>query len=286
MPLASESNEGIARYFRYRLGGLFGRLGITSHLLLAFAAVAALVLAANRIAQHGTLIVRVTEATHLAPTIPAPSPAPPAPAEASTPKSGEPIPSPLAQLPLTDTLDRFDGDVLSRVDENTPERTRLLERDAQALRTESMALTKAAAGQRRSRPSSQWVAHVAAHQRKAIRLISLADTRRQLIVQSGQHFDALDAQITNALDGAWKIFGRVITRQSLVAVSRQLDPLRRDLTRMAIPGEHEQSDGQATLLRLAAFERLLQQSESSLLRSQGGSMGRTFTGPRYPTISR
>ena len=107
------------------------------------------------------------------------------------------------------------------------------------------------------------------HQQQAAQLVRLADMRRHLIVESWQRFDALDGQTKVALDGSWKILGRVITRQSLVAVSRQLDPLRRDLTRLAVPGEYEESVRQDTLLNLDAFARALQQSEPSLVRAQG-----------------
>src|SRR5262245_43287092 len=41
------------------------------------------------------------------------------------------------------------------------------------------------------------------------------------------HFEQLNTRVKKSLDHAWKIFGRVVARQSLVKLSSDLDDLRR-----------------------------------------------------------
>jgi diguanylate cyclase (GGDEF)-like protein len=70
--------------------------------------------------------------------------------------------------------------------------------------------------------------------------------------------------------GAWKIFGRVVARQSLLELSADLDALRRDSTALA-PGDGTETPELARLLRtekavvenLAANERGFRQSEGN-----------------------
>ncbi len=42
-----------------------------------------------------------------------------------------------------------------------------------------------------------------------------------------KRFEQADSRIKTAVDGGWKIFGRVLARQSLVDLSRQMDEIRR-----------------------------------------------------------
>ena len=64
-------------------------------------------------------------------------------------------------------------------------------------------------------------------------VIRVADERRAVLAGYWSHFESVDAQVKKALDqNNWKIFGRVISRQSLLALSRDLDDIRRGSTQL------------------------------------------------------
>ena len=83
------------------------------------------------------------------------------------------------------------------------------------------------------------------------------------------HFETVDAQVKQALDqNNWKIFGRVISRQSLLALSRDLDDIRRGATQLNTSGENAamlDSLGQSE----THFRTMLDQNAMGLQRSQG-----------------
>ena len=72
-----------------------------------------------------------------------------------------------------------------------------------------------------------------------------------------------------ALDRAWKIFGRVIARQSLVELSRALDDMRRDVASLAAPAGYDLAALEAIAAREAAFATSLEQNQRGLTSSQG-----------------
>ena len=57
--------------------------------------------------------------------------------------------------------------------------------------------------------------------------IRLADARRAAIQESIGRTEAMDEQLNTSLDGAWKIFGRVLARQSLMQLRTELADVRR-----------------------------------------------------------
>ncbi len=83
------------------------------------------------------------------------------------------------------------------------------------------------------------------------------------------HFESVDAQVKKALDqNNWKIFGRVISRQSLSTLSRDLDDIRRGSTQLNTSGENAamlDSLGQSA----THFSATVDQNATGLERSQG-----------------
>jgi diguanylate cyclase (GGDEF)-like protein len=100
-------------------------------------------------------------------------------------------------------------------------------------------------------------------------VIRLADERRAVLAGYWSHFESVDAQMKQALDhNNWKIFGRVISRQSLSALSRDLDDIRRSSTQLNTSGENVamlDSLGQSA----THFNATLDQNAAGLERSQG-----------------
>jgi diguanylate cyclase (GGDEF)-like protein len=100
-------------------------------------------------------------------------------------------------------------------------------------------------------------------------VIRVADARRAVLTGYWSHFESVDAQVKQALDkNNWKIFGRVISRQSLLTLSRDLDDIRRGATRLNTSGENAamlDSLGQSE----THFSATLARNGASLERSQG-----------------
>ena len=57
-------------------------------------------------------------------------------------------------------------------------------------------------------------------------LIQIADARRAALAAYTIHADRMDQRLTKSLDGALKIFGRVLARQSLMQLHVELDDMR------------------------------------------------------------
>ncbi len=101
-------------------------------------------------------------------------------------------------------------------------------------------------------------------------VIRVADERRTALAGYWSHFESVDAQVKKALDqNNWKIFGRVISRQSLSGLSRELDDIRRSSTQL------NSGDNAALLDSLAQtqahFGATLERNAAGLARSQGAA---------------
>ncbi|MBV8343269.1 MAG: EAL domain-containing protein, partial [Gammaproteobacteria bacterium] len=83
------------------------------------------------------------------------------------------------------------------------------------------------------------------------------------------HFDNLDARMQKALDGSWKIFGRVIAQQSLVTLSLGLDDIRRSSSTLAADGWVDRKVVNELTTAQEAFAKALEHNAATLERSQG-----------------
>jgi diguanylate cyclase (GGDEF)-like protein len=246
------------------------RMGIAVRLSIAFAVVAVLAVTANLIAEHGIFVVQ-TETTERAaapvvrPAVPIATPValpavPPAPVRAA------PLPGPLLAA-----LGRYDRAVERRAESAASEATSQLRMAADGLQAE-VARFIASAREESGPPSPQirqLAARLGAHRKHGADLVEAADRRRQLLSDYWERFERIDAQVKGSLDRNWKIFGRVIARQSLISLSRDLDDIRRDSARLGPAGAFDS----ATLLSLSAsqekFATALEKNARGLGRSQG-----------------
>ena len=76
-------------------------------------------------------------------------------------------------------------------------------------------------------PPARFMVTVRDYRQQGADLIELTITRRKLIADYSSHFEQLNTRVKKSLDHAWKIFGRVVARQSLVKLTSDLDDLRR-----------------------------------------------------------
>jgi len=234
------------------------RSGIASHLAVAFAAVAVLALTANFMIEHGTLIV-VSSAPH---------------EQATAAKVAE-----LAVLAervdrsdsvaLGSTVERFGDAVLARVEHAEPQHTEQLAEATRDLKSAASAYFSGAGARVGAEMAAKIRQGIARQQVQAAELVRVADQRRALVGQYREAFETLNAQFKAALDGSWKIFGRVVARRALIEISRQLDEIQGDVFGFALPNQYEQAMVETAALHEEALLRSLEEYARSLGSSQG-----------------
>jgi diguanylate cyclase (GGDEF)-like protein len=237
--------------------------GIAAHLGLACAAVAAFALAANFLAEHGTLVVHTTEIRPVA------TPALPREAanssEPSTIESIEIIPA----AGLVSAVERFGRAVLARVEDPGPQPGRQLDAAATDLEKESAAYLAAVRPHVAASKLRRLADAADRNEAQATELLRIADARQAHLQQCLDHFESLDARLKATLDQAWKIFGRVVARRSLIEISHHLDEIRKDLSSFATPRSYDDGDVASITVHEAALLQSLQDNERSLSGSQG-----------------
>ena len=273
LPYVRRAWEARNEAFRFRLG-IAGRLG------LAFAAVTVLATAANLIQEHGTQLIRTTPVVSpiMRPTSPALRTQPVAATPRAEVSAADVAPvKEVSDNLLIEAIDQFERAVERRADADSPENADVLKVAGVRLRDQVEAYleqintrgleTRATSGleprARALRP------RLTALRSAGDDIIRVADERRAALAGYWSHFESVDAQVKQALDhNNWKIFGRVISRQSLSALSRELDDIRRSSTQLNTSGENAamlDSLGQSA----THFSTTLDQNAVGLERSQG-----------------
>jgi diguanylate cyclase (GGDEF)-like protein len=202
--------------------------GIAARLTAAFIGVGILVLAANFVVVKGVLIERTTQITRVEP----PPVAPPiaAPKVEAAPVVTAPPPAP-RRIVTSDTLtlavDRFARALKDRVASSSDDTQ--AEYQTSGTQMEEAARTFVAQASAISgKPFTKLTSGIKAYRSDADQLVSLADDRHSKAVQYATLFEQLYARVNTSVKGAWKVFGRVVARQSLLQLSNDLDELRRD----------------------------------------------------------
>ena len=247
------------------------RLGIGAHLGIALAAAAALVLAVNLLVEKVVFIETTTQVTRTV-SIPTPvaalarpAPAPPA-ADTSEPRQA---PSSGTEIPdrLLLTLGDFDEAVRARLaTDGEPSRA-----DYQRTRAEMNAALNTLAGSGASVGGKSYPKLAAAfslHQREADALVFTSDAQRALSVKYFALIETLNARDKQSLDHSWKIFGRVVARESLLRISADLDALRRHATVWS-GGSREGPELTALIGAEQSVQKDLDDNQSSLRRTEG-----------------
>jgi diguanylate cyclase (GGDEF)-like protein len=201
------------------------KLGIAGRLGISFAAVAVLAVVANLIVE-GKVSVLPAPVVHERPVpVVAPPPPPPAPvAETPAPAPVRP-PFPSAE-PLQRALDRIDHAVDGSTDGDAAELTVRYQKLGMELERTAVEFQSGAIAAGES-PPVRFMTTVRAYRQQGGDLIELTTTRHKLMADYSAHFEQLNTRVKKSLDHAWKIFGRVVARQSLVKLTSDLDDLRR-----------------------------------------------------------
>jgi diguanylate cyclase (GGDEF)-like protein len=242
-------------------------LGITNRLVLSFAAVAVLAAAANLIAEDGVEVIRTHHLdlglTSATPTVDRnwASLSDPAAATAATVLRGH------NGALFAAAIGRYQRAVEVRATVDSPAATAEERAAAQNLESASEGVQQAAdlpdpqKGQRR-----QALQTYEAAGRNSIRL---ADAGRAALQEIAGRAEAMDEQLKTSLDGAWKIFGRVLARQSLMQLRSELEDIRRSIARRR-PADGDRSAMTAVTAGETAFAATFNRNAAALSRAEGG----------------
>jgi diguanylate cyclase (GGDEF)-like protein len=107
------------------------------------------------------------------------------------------------------------------------------------------------------------------HQNEATALIASSDDRHALSTKYVALFETLDARNKTSIDRSWKIFGRVIARQSLLQINTDLDALRRRAAAVEASGSSTGAKLTALLEAEHAVQKDLEDNEINLRRTEG-----------------
>ena len=258
----------VLRWSGTRQQALAGRfnLGIAGRLVTAFIGVGILVLVANFVVVKGVLIERTTQITRVVPpAIAAPivdrSIDVPPPRVATAPPPRRVITSEA----LTLAIDRFGRALKDRV-AVTSDETEAEYRNSAAQMEEMSRAFVAQASAITGKPFAKITSGVKAYGTDADELVRLADDRHTRARQYATLFEQLYARANTSVKGAWKVFGRVVARQSLLQLSNDLDELRRDSIALQSAEDDDAADPlikteQAVVSNLKTNERSFRRSE-------------------------
>ena len=242
------------------------RIGIVARLSASFVAVAILAIAANYLAGHSYVTTQTVRVERPVVIVARPVPAAPvvvaaAPAPLPAPKPSE------AALEYARALQRFSAAVSARAAAADAEidagfhsaGTRL----GQAATHLSVEVAKSD-----KKLSAQVLSRTKETSDSAQSLLERADERRHLIGEYRRHLDQLAQSMKGALDGSFKIFGRLIAREYLLKLDMNLQGIRERMEDAIASNATA-----ASLAALAAseheFSAALEANRSSLQRVQG-----------------
>lgn len=242
----------------------FARIGIVGHLVIAFAAVGALAIAANLVAVHGTVFVHAMS-TPVERVVFLPSPAVPAPVRASEPP---PAVSTIDATEVSAAIDGFERETLLQAVDARNDHSGQFASATERLRQQARAFASDASPLVGNKRSAEFMKQVEALEKVALDLVHMADSRKALVTQYRGHFESMEVRMQRALDGAWKIFGRVIAREALIELNGRLGDIRRQLDTLEPRSGATSPDMELLREAEAAFLGTLEGKADSLARSQ------------------
>ena len=102
-------------------------------------------------------------------------------------------------------------------------------------------------------------------------LISVADERRLARIEHARHTEAIERRLQTSLDSAWKIFGRVFARQSLLQLRAHRDSIRQHWEALLSGDAVSTADIDLLATSENAFAASLEAHRKSLEKSEGAS---------------
>ena len=236
------------------------RWGIGARLGIAFAAVAGLAVAANLLAVHEISVVRTTRIVPVSAT-PAPLPSAASVAAAEV--------KPAGAEGLIAAIVQYESAVRSNVVVHNEESDNRLDDALKALQRETEAFDGAKSGVLSTKQLKNLHARLAAYRSHGEELGRTADIRQETLDKISERLEALDARSKDSLNRAWKIFGRVIARKSLIDLNAILDDIRRDFESVPNTNDYDRGALDTVSASEEQFSARLQSSAKDLEQSQG-----------------
>jgi diguanylate cyclase (GGDEF)-like protein len=210
-------------------------LGITARLAISFIAVAALAAAANLIAQESVSVILWSKR----------------PAAAASPTLDL---LRMQNAPVSAAIEKKQVEVLVSAVDRFGLATQLrAETNSAASEAEYAATLNALDALRRTstdfladgRAKIKFDHAVAEYLELGRQIVLFADQRRAARVEHSTLLESINVRLQTTLDGAWKIFGRVIARQSLIQLRIELDAVRQHSERIVLGEEIDANDLEA-----------------------------------------
>ena len=234
-------------------------LGIKARLAASFAAVIVLAATANFIARQTVSIVLWREKTATAAVV-APATRP------VTAPAAPPAPLPYKSTEgLAYAADRYERACQGRAQTGSAGNDSEYFAAKDALRR---AIADYALGMAPTTHTSALAQRGASFLERGQQFVHVADERRVARNQLSKVSQAMNDRMQAALNGAWKVFGRVIARQSLMELNADLAAMRH-YSDSVIEGDELDADGRAALVAgETAFSALLGANESKFAKSE------------------
>jgi diguanylate cyclase (GGDEF)-like protein len=261
------------------------RLGLASRLSISFILVAGSILAANLMVQRGVLIERTTRIAvpEAAPAV-APVPVVPAPVHA-TPSAVPAIPPAVLEGALG-ALARFDHGSQVRIKDASPPADAEY-RHAAALLNEAV---RAVGGTSVSTDAEGAVGHIRGELRsytsRAGAIIQTADARRETETARTSLLERINARVKEPLAGAWTIFGRVVSRQTLVQLSDDVDSLRQHSEALEAANPISAPQVAAIISAEQRVQKTLEANEAGFRRAQGNDWYQAMSADMAQLVAR
>lgn len=230
--------------------------------MIAFVAVAVLAAAANLIVEHGVSVI--------AGPVAMPSPPPPR-IEYKAP------PPPVIETPLTETLsaaeltralERFDQAVYAAISTDSVEVLAKYRQSGKNI-DRTLASFQSRAAQLSTQSFQALPKTIQQHKQAAERWIALSQSRRKVLRGYSETLEHMNTRVNASLDGAFKILGRVVARQSLVQLNAKLDAIRDIFAASVRSGSASSETFNDMRTAEIAFADTLKQNAKGLRRAEG-----------------
>jgi len=253
---------------------LLFRPGIAARLAIAFVAVALLAVAANLIVEHGASIIQTTTVRSSGPPVVIKPPVlATAPASAPEPVSVATQPVPVVAPAHADFLlaaiVQFERAAERRGEVSNSSNTDLLRTAEKRLHEEVSSFIDKAEGPNVRAPLQKLTIRATILYHDGAEVVRDSDARRAMVSEYWERFENVDRRMKGSVDRSFKIFGRVLARQSLISLGRDLDDIRRRSEQLTPGGGYDPALLDALAQSQLHFATTLEENARNLASSQG-----------------
>ena len=257
-----------SRRILYRLGRHLS-FGIAGRLAVSFTAVAVLAAAANLFIERGVAVVHTTRLQH---GLFSPLPIPVVPTETvphdAVKRHTEAVPAAAPAIKsdrFIGIVDRYQHAVQAREAVDSAGAANELQAVDGELASAADDVQKAAAPAA-ARSFSQ---KLGAYMAEGGSFVQIADARRVALREYAERLDSMDTRVGASIDRAWKVFGRIIARQSLMQMRSDLEELHRRFTGIGAADGYDVGTIESLSASELAVAATFNRNEGGFKRSEG-----------------